>query len=266
MNIEYYDRIWQEGRREKESARDFWDGRAEEFNTLPDDDRPEMVTELLLSRDMLKSDGAVLDIGCGPGKFSLALGEHSDSVLGIDLSGRMIDLARENAVSMNRVSFENISWEDSSLSEKGWEKKFDLVFASMCPGIFSAETLLKMCRASRGACYLSSFASRTDPVAVKLSQAMGRSGDRERWEKHMYAVFNILWLSGYFPEISYYKRKSVKSMSAEDAAAIYCRYMNIDKGDTDGRGFVESYIDSSAGNGILLVESESTVAMMTWRV
>ena len=39
----------------------------------------------------------VLDVGCGPGRHSRALGEQGIEVVGIDISQRFVDLAREGA-------------------------------------------------------------------------------------------------------------------------------------------------------------------------
>jgi 2-polyprenyl-3-methyl-5-hydroxy-6-metoxy-1,4-benzoquinol methylase len=44
----------------------------------------------------LPTGGAALDFGCGVGRLSRALAERFDSVIGIDIAPRMIELAREH--------------------------------------------------------------------------------------------------------------------------------------------------------------------------
>ncbi len=49
------------------------------------------------------------------------------------------------------------TWQDIHLDGEGLGDGFDLVFASMSPGVRDPETLQKMMTASNGFCYLSSF-------------------------------------------------------------------------------------------------------------
>jgi len=44
-------------------------------------------------RALLPPDAAIIDVGCGTGRFSFSVGSHCASVLGIDLSRRNIDRA-----------------------------------------------------------------------------------------------------------------------------------------------------------------------------
>jgi SAM-dependent methyltransferase len=49
---------------------------------------------------------AALDIGCGTGTFSRLLAERCDRVLALDLSPRMIDIARERSVRYSNLAFQ----------------------------------------------------------------------------------------------------------------------------------------------------------------
>jgi 2-polyprenyl-3-methyl-5-hydroxy-6-metoxy-1,4-benzoquinol methylase len=57
----------------------------------------------------IRRDVRILDLGCGPGNFSLLLGEAGFSVLGIDPYGALINLAREKrrAKGMQHVAFQH---------------------------------------------------------------------------------------------------------------------------------------------------------------
>lgn len=75
----------------------------------------------------------ILDVGCGPGRHAIALGERGFSVHGIDISGRFIELADENATNAgvaDRVTFERAdarTWQASA--------PFDRLI-SLCQGAF----------------------------------------------------------------------------------------------------------------------------------
>ena len=271
MDISFFDNLWQSGRAGRKNSGEFWDRRADEFNSHSADslnDRRGRVIELLESRGMVNDNSSVLDIGCGPGKFAIALSEIAKDVTGIDVSQRMIDFAIENAHRENvkNASFSKFSWEETDLKETGWSKKFDLVFASMCPGINSSETLLKMCEASRGSCYMSSFVKRKDPLREKLDEAVYGKPEDDKWGRGIYSAFNILWLSGYRPEIVYHESRWEKTLPVERAAEIYPHQMDIAEDDIEKIEKIKRVLEQNSVNGELTSMTESTVALMCWRV
>lgn len=73
---------------------------AEYYDTLMSDAdykaRTEYLTELFLRYDRMPS--LLLDLACGTGAFSLAFAKQGVSVIGVDISPEMLDIAREKAV------------------------------------------------------------------------------------------------------------------------------------------------------------------------
>jgi SAM-dependent methyltransferase len=70
----------------------------------------------------------VLDVGCGAGATSVALGglvRPTGSVLGVDISGPLLDLARAAAAGLANVSFAHADASTADLPEGG----FDLLFS-----------------------------------------------------------------------------------------------------------------------------------------
>jgi len=79
-----------------------------EYNRIADIKRLEIITKTLTEH--LPSDAAILDVGCGNGIISRGIGSKGFNVLGIDVSAKAIEKARE----LNRlpnVKFEVISAE-----------------------------------------------------------------------------------------------------------------------------------------------------------
>ncbi len=79
----------------------------------------------------------VLDVGCGPGRHSLALARRGCRVLGVDIAGRFVDLATEAATAQGlahcrflRVDAANLLADHPDLAGS-----FDLV-VSLCQGAF----------------------------------------------------------------------------------------------------------------------------------
>jgi SAM-dependent methyltransferase len=74
---------------------------------------------------MLRPKGSerVLDLGCGNGRHALELARRGFSVVGVDLAGPLIEVAREDA---EREGFE-VTYLQADLREMEFEAEFDLV-------------------------------------------------------------------------------------------------------------------------------------------
>lgn len=250
-----------------------WDLRADDFNSRSDEseggNRRRKIIEFLAARDMLRDQGEILDIGCGPGKYSLEFAARAKRVVGIDISPRMIQYARENAVRESRgnTHFELMAWESLRLEEQGWNKKFDLVFASMCPGISSNDALLKMCEASKGSCFMSGFAQRTDALRNELQRVVYGSPPEQQWGKNIYYAFNILWLAGYYPEIIYCDTEFEHLWPVEKAAEIYSHQLKRENRPDDAlKSQIAAYLYKKAAAGMIREKVQAKIAWICWKV
>jgi len=276
MNIDYFTEAWKKDLSELEDTQQFWNMRADEFNNQhgnkQGEKRRQEVIEFLTSRNMLPADAEILDIGCGPGRYSVEFAQRSKQVTGIDISPKMLEYARENARQhkLDNVLFELSPWETLNLEECGWQKKYDLVFASMCPGISSSDSLLKMCRASKGACFLSGFVERKDNLRDKLHQEVYGKEPDHRWGKNIYYAINLLWLSGYYPEITYYDNEFDHVWPLDKAIELYSHQLkrmtkiNQVTGDIDEK--IAGYLGSVAVEGTVSEKVQSKVAWLCWKV
>jgi len=75
-------------------------------------------------KDLIDPHSTVIDVGCGTGRLAFALGNHCESVLGIDLSKRNIDRAH---LLLRRRPNEKISFKHLNVGEtrKRGDKPFD---------------------------------------------------------------------------------------------------------------------------------------------
>jgi SAM-dependent methyltransferase len=75
-------------------------------------------------KDLINSQSTVIDVGCGTGRLAFALGNHCESVLGVDLSKRNIERAK---VMLQREPNTKISFLHSNVSNarKEGDKPFD---------------------------------------------------------------------------------------------------------------------------------------------
>jgi SAM-dependent methyltransferase len=248
----------------------FWDLRAEEFNNIREEQKEKFeLIQLLLSKGLIKNDYDVLDIGCGTGKYALELAKVAKHVIGIDISPKMIRYAEQNAKSMNlkNTNFKVIAWQNLNVKQMNWNKKFDLVFASMSPAISSKKDLIKMIEASRKYCFMSGFVYRKDKVKDELIKRIIGKERTKSFEKNIYCAFNILWNMGIYPEITYKDVVWNKKMSSEKATEIYTILLKkMAKNDDSIQTKVQAYIEEISNDGKIEESIEAKIAWMLWNV
>lgn len=182
-----------------------WDGRAAEWAADLKEDkdfkkrsdlRVAATVDHLRGKGILNGNCDMIDIGCGLGQFVAEFAKCARHVTGTDISSEMLRLAdkhcREQGVS--NVSFDACDFKETDIDEKGWKGRYDLVFSSITPAVNTPESWDKMIKMSRGYCFAANFAD--DP---SMPHRDGRD---------VYILYNILWLKGYFPEITYYEEMS----------------------------------------------------------
>src|SRR5665648_959536 len=152
----------------------------------------------------LTKDMAVLDIGCGAGVYTIALAEKVSHAVGFDLSPKMIQFARERAQKSGADNVEFIAgdWNEFDVKKEKFEKKFDLVFAHMLPGINSAETFEKMIDCSKKHFFLVKSAMRNDINMDQVIDLAGIENNDETTDENITYAFQMLWELGYCPRFT----------------------------------------------------------------
>jgi 2-polyprenyl-3-methyl-5-hydroxy-6-metoxy-1,4-benzoquinol methylase len=173
-----------------ELVRDYFERRADRFDAVYEARKPlrqravdrvfrRVVIErfrLITNLAPLPGDWTALDVGCGPGRYSIALAAAGATrVLGVDAATSMVDLARDLAAEegvSERCEFRNLSFLDLDLDER-----FEVVVAT---GYFDyledpAAHLHKMVDCCRGRIFVS-FPKRWElrAAARKLRFALAR--------------------------------------------------------------------------------------------
>jgi len=268
VDADFFAKLWEEDIRDKDKQQKFWDARALEFNSRISEAKAnkdvEKVINFLRDKGALKANGSVLDIGCGPGKYAMAFSEQVSKVTGTDISAKMIDFGKQNVKDrkIHNVEFKQMSWPEADIDALGWQEKYDLVFASFCPGINSASALRKMVEASKRHCFMSGFVAREEEIFDRLKRHFGLKDSR--WGKGIYFSFNVLWHWGYFPEIVYFDRCWETSSDVEDIADLLIS--RIDEPMAFTRQDVIAYLKGFSSDGKIEEKTYSKVAWMYWQV
>ncbi len=92
----------------------FWDKIAERYSKRPIADEAAYQKKLQVTREYFQPDMEVLEFGCGTGSTAITHAPFVKHILAIDISSKMIDIARGKADAKN---VENISFRQSAVDE-----------------------------------------------------------------------------------------------------------------------------------------------------
>ena len=227
------------------------------------------VIEWLIEQVALFPGCRVLDIGAGPGNWALLLAQTAAQVTALEPAGGMVDLLRRRIEQsgITNVAVDQRTWQAVSLEETGWAGHFDLVFASMSPGIDGPASLRKMIAASRGCCYLSAFSGRgwqqwyKDLWREIFNENLdGRPGD-------IIHPFNLVYAMGYRPALQFDFWEHERTLSREKAMEDLLTYLEAHTELTDPiRAIVAGYVDAHCRDGVFRQQRKACQGMMVWNV
>jgi len=109
------------------SSEKFWDKKAEGYAASPISNMDAYNQTMEQTRAHLETSDRVLEVGCGTGSTALLLAEHVAHITGSDISGNMIQIAKDKATAQN---IENVDFVRATLSDEALENEaYDVVLA-----------------------------------------------------------------------------------------------------------------------------------------
>lgn len=247
-----------------------WDAMAENYNSSQNSQGMQdscRVAEFMHQKKRLMND-EVLDVGGGAGLYAIPLAKYAKMVTITDISSNMLTYAKENAdaAGLKNVNYIKLDWEKANLKELGWENRFDLVFASMCPAIREGGSIDKMMTASKNWCSINRIIKMKDSVAEKIvrkikpSEQSESHNNREKTQR----IFNYLWEKGYEPEMDYFEETTEKIFTVEEALIHYRKHFESIS-ENQRINLKEIISDIAEGNTLKTVRYKK-LALLSWQV
>lgn len=146
--------------------RELWNTEAQRYASTPTACfESDGFLKILEASGVLNPQVHVLDLGCGPGIYSVAIAGRVKEVLGLDISEGMLEYARRRALCENRpnCSFSVIDWQHADLQALNLAKAFDVAVARLTPAINTSEDMDKLIACARKAVFMEQFINRSHP-------------------------------------------------------------------------------------------------------
>lgn len=127
--------------------RELWNAEAERYSRAPtarfEDDG---FLRILAASGVLSPEVRLLDLGCGPGIYSVAMAARVHDVVGFDVSEEMIERAQQRALAENcpNCRFSVVDWSKADIETSGLQSSFDVAVARLTPAIDSLQNLEKL--------------------------------------------------------------------------------------------------------------------------
>ncbi|WP_342552759.1 methyltransferase domain-containing protein [Paenibacillus sp. FSL R7-0652] len=141
---------------------------------------------------------SILDVGAASGIFTIPFAAKGASVTAVEPSPLLVSLMKETipADLEKDITIVCERFEEISIQDKGWEKQYDIVFASMCPAMSDWETIEQAINCARKYVYISLIAGAKEHTLMdELRVVLGvhapyKAGD-------MAFLQQLLYLKGY---------------------------------------------------------------------
>jgi SAM-dependent methyltransferase len=247
-----------------------WDERADEWireqNGQEVDGRVDWTACLLRAHGLLSASDAVVDVGCGAGLFVAEFAKTAKHATGMDFSQRFLDYAAQYSETrgIKNVSFTQCDFLTFDVEKAGLSGAFDLVFTSITPAASGEGCLEKLMKMSRAYCYNASFVHSSDELAARVSRDVFREEYSPRFNgRGFYALVNLLFLSGYYPEITYYNEVHDNIAEPTPALAAECA-RNLTHESAEDKARILLYLQSLGG--AIPHHSETRFGSILWDV
>jgi 2-polyprenyl-3-methyl-5-hydroxy-6-metoxy-1,4-benzoquinol methylase len=251
-----------------------WNKRAGDFAERTSDrqngDKRTQTINWLKETGALSAGATVLDIGAGPGNWAMPLARECSRVVALEPASAMIDIlnSRTGDAGIGNITVHQSTWQAIDLDALGWRGRFDLVFASMTPGVDGPEMLYKMmaaCKPGRGFCYLSAFAGRS--WGEWYGDLWRRLFDEEL-AGHVNDIihpFNLVYALGYRPQMHFDHWSREIAWSKEKAVRDFTTQLENYTPITDSvRAVIADHVDIRSKDGLFNDNRDGCRGMMLW--
>ncbi len=222
------------------------------------------VLSILIKEGMVTPESIILDIGSGPGTFTIPFARLATHVFALDSAKKMIETLKQEAEHQGVTNLTPLcqSWEECH-----WVKEFDLVFASCSPAIRNVKSLMKMHHASRRYCCL------VTPSGKENFRIRNELWERifneplQSFPSHIIYPFNYLYASGFRPNLRCFKTTVDYEEPVHKCIDWYEHYFKIFTDMTpEVRKIIQHYFEERSVNGIVRSHEERALAVMWWEV
>ncbi|MDQ0171916.1 class I SAM-dependent methyltransferase [Paenibacillus tundrae] len=195
---------------------------------------------------------SVLDIGAASGIFTIPFAEKGATVTAVEPSELLVSLMKEKipAALTSKIEIVCERFEEISIEQKGWRKKYDVAFASMCPAMSDWETIEQAISSARKYVYISTMAGQREHTLIDELRKVLEVEPTFK-PSDMGFIQQLLYLKGYSYTTLITKEVNTVELPVEEVVEKLPEWLNTYGLPTDEQslGLAEQYIRKTYDNG-----------------
>lgn len=243
----------------------FYDRVAESWSAMTGERKEleERIVEELFTQGAIGSGQKALELGCGPGDYSLLLSERGVKVTALDASAAMVEVLRKRAQvsGIRGLKILHKDWEDLPP-----RSRFHLVLAAGFPQVLSPSGIARLESFSRTWCALI-LGSGDDPFPFRIrlwKRIMGVEPVQRK--SSLLCLIHYLWLSGRRPHFRPFDQEVTLSIPEEQAVVFYREYFSIfsKKGEKTERA-IREVLSPFLHQGRIRCRGKREVVLVFWK-
>ena len=239
---------------------EFWEGMSDIYSADDQGDTPQRIVDRLFDTGSVQESDCVLEIGSGPGTYSLLLAPRVRILVCMDSSTTMLDrlFANKEVLDGCRVERFHQDW-----SEYKPNKGYDFCFASLLPRSASDSSMERMEGAARRGCAIVCWESRWgDSLTRAVSERLGaevRSPARG-------STFYEDWLSDHHRDfhIERFPTTSYRTVPLRSLVKSEVRRFSMYGVEGDVAGVVTDLLSRDTEDGMVRVKAENVLRLVRW--
>ncbi|MBN2653491.1 MAG: methyltransferase domain-containing protein [Nitrospirae bacterium] len=250
-----------------ERAREFWRVRSKKYPSALDPDsikKTDQIINIVKSRGISIKGAKVIDIGCGPGIFTIPLAKEAYHVTGIDFSAEMIERLNQTIkqYSIKNINTHCMAWHDADIDSLGFNKSFDLAWASMTMAIQSEADLLKMQATARDFCVYIGWGKKRENKL--LSEVFSFHGIDLKPPDGASGTLSLVEGMGYSPESEFFDSSWTWKGNIDEAVEDLCAHVAM-RGIEPKIEIVRELVSSKAVDGYIEHTTFAEKGVIIWK-
>ncbi len=254
----------------------YWNNLADILEKVSEKDR--MKNRLRRTMHFLTAAGInlkglkVLDIGAGMGDFSIAFTTQGATVTALEPAIKIVNRLEKRilnaGVAPQKIQILKQPWEEIDLVKTGLAKQFDLVFASLNPGVRTPAALEKMIEASRRWCLLCDVAAgkQTSPGKTELWSRLFEEALPARQYNIIYPL-NYLYTGGYATTLQTWSESWEEKLSRPEAVQYFLDFFSLYLEPTSSViNVISKYVDQNSQGNFYEESYQVRLGLLLWNL
>ena len=238
----------------------FWDDYSDQYSGVQQGDIPRRIVDRLFDLKVLRSEDCVLEVGSGPGTYSLEMAPRVRILTCMDSSPRMLKRLSDRA--------EAIGLKNIELFLKDWtlyqpRKGYDVCIATLCPGSGNPESIERMEGSARRSCALVSWVdNHGDDLNAAIWKELGK--DYGYGFRHSTKTEDWLTDNGRNPRVEILTAHIAVDLNLSDLAQKERSAFSAYGVDIDAEGMIRKILGDELDGDVYHYSAENRMKLIVW--